>query len=119
MSKALFDDGIRYFLQTVALGKKEILSACKRKYPDIQGRGVNFVFVEPSSLGKTWRWGFVVDPGRYHMSKDRITEAVDGLSQDIIQLLEMQIDQYNAEKELLFCFICSGNGSSLISVDIV
>ena len=49
------------------------------------------------------------------MSKSRIREAVVGMDDETVKLIENAIDQYNPDNELLFCFISGG----LFSIDIV
>jgi hypothetical protein len=110
-----FNEGVNYFLISICPHKASIIEACKKKYPELNGRGVNFVFIDPNELGRTWQWGFFVDPGRYHMSKSRIREAVVGMDDETVKLIENAIDQYNPDNELLFCFISGG----LFSIDIV
>jgi hypothetical protein len=119
MSKTHFDAGIRYFLQTLVPVKPALIEACKRKYPQLNGRGVNFVIIPLEALGDTWRWGFVVDPGRFHMSKGRIREAIEGLDDEHVKTIEQQIDLYNPDTEVLFCFSCSGPHGAWLSIEII
>ena len=110
-----FVGGVRYFLQTVGPHKNALIAACKRKYPELNGRGLNVIEIPKSWLGQSWQWGFVVDPGRILLDKPRIRTALSGLQDADFKMLEDNVDAYDPDKNVLFCFICGCD----LSVDLL
>lgn len=109
MSHSDFIGGVRYFLTTTSLCKEGILAACKRKYPKTGGRGVNIVEVPQEWIGENWRYGAIIDPGRYHINKERLDEALVGEVADLIVDISKAIDDYNPDKEVLFFIFTSSS----------
>jgi len=107
MTEQQFLGGCKYYAQITALHKDALIERCKAKYPKENGRGVNFVMVPTDWLGECWMFGSIVDPGRFHIDKARVATAIDGLSQDSIDLIMRYIDDYDPDTELLFFIMCN------------
>jgi hypothetical protein len=117
--------GINYFLRSAARQFPSLIESSKKAYPETNGRGVKFIFVAPNELGRTWKEGSFMHAAVYHSTKTKIRELVPGLSDDRIEYIEAEIDRYDADRELLFCFIadcviytrivCVSPGPSLVA----
>ncbi len=109
MSHSDFMGGVRYFLMSVSMHKKGLLAACKRKYPKTGGRGVNIVEVPHEWIPENWRHGAIIDPGRYHINKERLDTVLKGDVADMIVEISKAIDDYDPSKEVLFLIFTSGS----------
>lgn len=118
-----FVGGIHYFLQSAAPQFPSLLESFKRESPETNGRGVNFIFVDPFQIGRTWKeesnspviiqhpctWKEGLGPSVIvqHTTKAKLRQRAHGFPDDCVKDIETRIDQYNADEELLFCF-CAG-----------
>jgi hypothetical protein len=100
-----FGRGIHYFLQLGTPHFPSLVEAFKKNSPETNGRGVNFVFIDPKQLGRKWKEGSVYSVPLHQSTKAKIREWAPDLPDDRVKDIETRIDQYNADEELLFCFI--------------
>ena len=107
MSDSDFIGGVRYFLTNAKMHKKGLLAACKRKYPKTGGRGVNIVEVPQKWIPENWRYGAIIDPGRYHINKERLDTIFKGDVVCMIVEISKAIDDYDPAKEVLFLIFTS------------
>lgn len=107
MSHADFMGGVDYFLTSVYMHKKRLLTACKKKYPKTGGRGVNIVEVPHKWIPENWRYGAIIDPGRYHINKERLDTVLNGDVADMLVDISKAIDDYDPTKEVLFLIFTS------------
>lgn len=98
-----FQHFINCFSPLIATRKDALISACKRKYPDLNGRGAIFVFVPIEGFSDVWMSGFLADPVYHLINKSRI-RTIRGISEETMELIEKHVDSYNPDEKLLFCF---------------
>ena len=105
-----FTQSCKYFLINVSLTDSVRIGAlCRAKYP----RGVNLVVVPLAEVGRTFTPHFIVDPGRYFLTYERlVTEALEGdpLPEQIKTQVRTEIDNYDPEKELVWLFVIGAGG---------
>lgn len=103
-------DSCKAYLVQCGFVAKALRERCLAKYP----RGINIVIVPEEMVGQTFTPHFTVDPGRYFMNYQRISngEVFEfPLSNEILQIIKKMIDEYDPQKEINFMMVCSGNDS--------